>query len=230
MSEPPDDEAEQNDYEDEKERREAIREGMRPTDYAGRLFSATEADVREAETERPEGMLTTNQREYLIDPEYNPTEAQERQLQKRMRKRIRNAILDFSLLVRHIDDGEFQTLCRPHKGEQSGEGFERKIDGGMQSMIAFAYTASKQLAGVEFETFLLPAVRSTELRGGWLVSPLWILGPRSPAHTSIDDLPRRDELPHRRDPTVEDWRAVMEELRDGDDGTDPDPGEEGENV
>lgn len=66
--------------------------------------------MRPTDTDRPRGMLTSADREYLIadDPDFSEkTQAQKRY---RIRQRVFNAILDFTLLIEHLDEKDREQI------------------------------------------------------------------------------------------------------------------------
>lgn len=67
--------------------------------------------------ERPRGMLTDNDRKYLLGQKdfsgYETPKKVEQQQQYRIRKRLRNAIIDFALVAEKMSDAEVEQAFSP---------------------------------------------------------------------------------------------------------------------
>lgn len=64
-------------------------------------------------TERSRGMLTPSDREFLLGRKTDYTEHSKKQKRNRIRRRVRNAILDFSILFEHLEDRDRETVFNP---------------------------------------------------------------------------------------------------------------------
>lgn len=63
--------------------------------------------------DRPTGLLTTSRRNYLLgDSEIKPQTQRERNARAAIRERLENALLDFSLLMRDLDDRDIERALR----------------------------------------------------------------------------------------------------------------------
>lgn len=70
-------------------------------------------------SERNRGILTSNDREYLLGEREDIEGAYERKVRKRIRNRILNAIIDFWILDLCLDDEDLDQIFDPDRGKQS---------------------------------------------------------------------------------------------------------------
>ncbi|WP_132059342.1 hypothetical protein [Halorussus amylolyticus] len=63
--------------------------------------------------DRPRGILTPSDREFLLGRKTDYTEHSKKQKRNRIRHRIRNAILDFTILFEHLEDRDRETVFNP---------------------------------------------------------------------------------------------------------------------
>ncbi|WP_458209288.1 hypothetical protein [Haladaptatus sp. NG-SE-30] len=63
--------------------------------------------------DRDRGILTPSDREYLIGRKSDYTEHSKKQKRNRIRRRLRNAILDFTILFEHLEDRDRETVFNP---------------------------------------------------------------------------------------------------------------------
>ncbi|WP_137286550.1 hypothetical protein [Halorussus salinisoli] len=63
--------------------------------------------------DRGRGILTPSDREFLLERKTDYTEHSKKQKRNRIRRRIRNAILDFSILFEHLEDRDRETVFNP---------------------------------------------------------------------------------------------------------------------
>jgi len=71
-----------------------------------------------ASPDRPRGILTTSDREFLLGRKTDYTEHSKKQKRNRIRRRIRNAILDFTILFEYLDDRDRETVFDPEDDER----------------------------------------------------------------------------------------------------------------
>lgn len=71
-----------------------------------------------AAPDRPRGILTTSDREFLLGRKTDYTEHSKKQKRNRIRRRIRNAILDFTILFEYLDDRDRETVFDPEDDER----------------------------------------------------------------------------------------------------------------
>lgn len=64
-------------------------------------------------TERGRGILTPSDREFLLGRKTDYTEHSRKQKRNRIRRRVRNAILDFPILFDHLMDRDRETIFNP---------------------------------------------------------------------------------------------------------------------
>ena len=63
--------------------------------------------------DRGRGILTPSDREFLLERKTDYTEHSKKQKRNRIRRRLRNAILDFSILFEHLEDRDRETVFNP---------------------------------------------------------------------------------------------------------------------
>ena len=86
-----------------------------------------------ADPERPRGILTPSDREFLLGRKTDYTEHSRKQKRNRIRRRVRNAILDFSILFEHLEDRDRDTVFDPDAEDR--EAYTR----GITDMLAFLH-------------------------------------------------------------------------------------------
>ena len=105
------------------------------------------------DADRPRGMLSPADRQFLLGETEMTHDQSRRNAEARIRKRVTNAIEDFTLLVHTLKpkdrEGVFDTIDDP-----------AFVDG-LLSMLSFAYLGLKE-SGMDFESVLIPAVRRAE--------------------------------------------------------------------
>jgi hypothetical protein len=83
--------------------------------------------------DRDRGVLTPSDREFLLGRKTDYTEHSKKQKRNRIRRRIRNAILDFTILFDHLDDRDRETVFDPDDAER--DAYTR----GIVDMLAFLH-------------------------------------------------------------------------------------------
>ncbi|MFP9192809.1 hypothetical protein [Natronosalvus vescus] len=68
--------------------------------------------------DRERGILTPSDREFLLGRKTDYTDHSKKQKRNRIRRRIRNAILDFSIIFDHLDDRDRETVFDPEDEER----------------------------------------------------------------------------------------------------------------
>ena len=63
--------------------------------------------------DRGRGILTPSDREYLLGRKTDYTDHSKKQKRNRIRRRVRNAILDFTILFEHLEDRDRETVFNP---------------------------------------------------------------------------------------------------------------------
>lgn len=69
-------------------------------------------------TERERGILTPSDREFLLGRKTDYAEHSKVQKRNRIRQRIRNSILDFTILMEHLDDRDRENIFNPDAGDR----------------------------------------------------------------------------------------------------------------
>lgn len=62
--------------------------------------------------DRERGILTPSDREFLLERKTDYTEHSKKQKRNRIRRRVRNAILDFTILFEHLEDRDCESSTR----------------------------------------------------------------------------------------------------------------------
>jgi len=84
-------------------------------------------------SERGRGILTPSDREYLLGRKTDYTDHSKKQKRNRIRRRVRNAILDFSILFEHLEDRDRETVFDPD--DEDRDAYTR----GITDMLAFLH-------------------------------------------------------------------------------------------
>jgi succinate dehydrogenase flavin-adding protein (antitoxin of CptAB toxin-antitoxin module) len=69
-------------------------------------------------SDRSRGILTPSDRDFLLGRKTDYTEHSKKQKRNRIRRRVRNAILDFSILFEHLDDRDRETVFDPEDDQR----------------------------------------------------------------------------------------------------------------
>ncbi|MFC7008722.1 hypothetical protein [Halalkalicoccus salilacus] len=83
--------------------------------------------------DRDRGVLTPSDREFLLGRKTDYTDHSKKQKRNRIRRRVRNAILDFTILFDHLDDRDRETVFDPDDAER--DAYTR----GITDMLAFLH-------------------------------------------------------------------------------------------
>ena len=83
--------------------------------------------------ERGRGILTPSDREYLLGRKTDYTDHSKKQKRNRIRRRVRNAILDFTILFEHLEDRDRETVFNPD--DDAREAYTQ----GITDMLAFLH-------------------------------------------------------------------------------------------
>lgn len=83
--------------------------------------------------DRDRGVLTPSDREFLLGRKTDYTEHSKKQKRNRIRRRVRNAVLDFTILFEHLDDRDRETVFDPDDAER--DAYTR----GIVDMLAFLH-------------------------------------------------------------------------------------------
>ena len=76
-------------------------------------------------TDRERGILTPSDREFLVGTKTDYTDHSKKQKRNRIRRRLRNAILDFTILFEHLEDRDRETVFNPE--DDSREAYTQGI-------------------------------------------------------------------------------------------------------
>ncbi|MFC7198751.1 hypothetical protein [Halospeciosus flavus] len=83
--------------------------------------------------DRGRGVLTQSDREFLLGRKSDYTEQSRRQKRSRIRRRVRNAILDFSILFEHLDERDREMVFDPD------DDYREEYTRGITDMLAFLH-------------------------------------------------------------------------------------------
>ena len=98
----------------------------------------SEDDVPEAlrtaaDADRPRGILTPSDRDFLLERKTDYTEHSMKQKRNRIRRRVRNAVLDFSILFEYMEERDRETVFDPDDDERDA------YTQGITDMLAFLH-------------------------------------------------------------------------------------------
>ena len=110
------------------------------------------------ETDRPRGILSKHDRQYLLDPTYREelTAQSQRNVRARIRKRLRHALLDFYLLEQNLDERD----C-----DQVFSSIDEGLKEGIHSTLALLYRAAEK-DNQTFQTWLEGGLTHIDLEEG----------------------------------------------------------------
>ena len=122
------------------------------------------------DTERTRGIITSSDREYLLGHlDVEPQSQRERVIRGRIRERVRQALVDFSLLFRHLEDrdlhGIFDEESIPE--DRRPDTAPRPISLGAAHAVGLFYRDEPD----SFESFIEAAVELELREQGWLADP-----------------------------------------------------------
>jgi hypothetical protein len=83
--------------------------------------------------DRGRGILTPSDREFLLGRKTDYTEHSKKQKRNRIRRRIRNAILDFSIIFDHLEERDRETVFDPDDDQRD------EYTQGIVNMLAFLH-------------------------------------------------------------------------------------------
>ena len=83
--------------------------------------------------DRDRGILTPSDREFLLGRKTDYTEHSKKQKRNRIRRRLRNAILDFTILFEHLEERDRETVFNPDDDDR--DAYTR----GITDMLAFLH-------------------------------------------------------------------------------------------
>jgi len=86
-----------------------------------------------ADADRPRGILTPSDRDFLLGRKTDYTEHSKKQKRNRIRRRVRNAVLDFSILYECLEDRDRKTVFDPD--DEDREAYTQ----GITDMLAFLH-------------------------------------------------------------------------------------------
>ncbi|MFC4245663.1 hypothetical protein ACFOZ7_01355 [Natribaculum luteum] len=86
-----------------------------------------------ADSDRPRGILTPSDRDFLLGRKTDYTEHSKKQKRNRIRRRVRNAILDFSILFEYLEDRDRNTVFDPDDEDREA------LTQGITDVLAFLH-------------------------------------------------------------------------------------------
>jgi len=110
-----------------------------------------------ADADRPRGILTPSDRDFLLGRKTDYTEHSRKQKRNRIRRRIRNAILDFSILYECLEDRDRKTVFDPDDTDR--ESYTR----GITDMLGFLHLGTRGYH-TPFKDMLSEGVAKSEQR------------------------------------------------------------------
>ncbi|MFC6614062.1 hypothetical protein ACFQAS_03660 [Halopenitus salinus] len=110
-----------------------------------------------ADSDRARGILTPSDRDFLLGRKTDYTEHSKKQKRNRIRRRVRNAMIDFSILFECLESRDRETIFDPD--DEDREAYTQ----GIVDMLAFLHLGSKGYH-VPFERMLAEGVGKAEQR------------------------------------------------------------------
>ncbi|NHN49482.1 hypothetical protein G9464_18070 [Halostella sp. JP-L12] len=89
--------------------------------------------ARAADSDRPRGILTPSDRDFLLGRKTDYTEHSKKQKRNRIRRRVSNAMLDFSILFEYLEDRDRNTVFDPDDEDREA------LTQGITDMLAFLH-------------------------------------------------------------------------------------------
>ncbi|AHG01215.1 hypothetical protein HALLA_02235 (plasmid) [Halostagnicola larsenii XH-48] len=86
-----------------------------------------------ADADRPRGILTPSDRDFLLGRKTDYTDHSKKQKRNRIRRRVRNAVLDFSILFEYLEERDRNTVFDPDDDERDA------YTQGITDMLAFLH-------------------------------------------------------------------------------------------
>ncbi|MFC6718189.1 hypothetical protein ACFQGT_11170 [Natrialbaceae archaeon GCM10025810] len=86
-----------------------------------------------ADSDRPRGILTPSDRDFLLGRKTDYTEHSKKQKRNRIRRRVRNAVLDFSILFEYLEDRDRNTVFDPDDEDREA------LTQGITDVLAFLH-------------------------------------------------------------------------------------------
>lgn len=86
-----------------------------------------------ADSDRPRGILTPSDRDFLLGRKTDYTDHSKKQKRNRIRRRVRNAMLDFSILFEYMEERDRETVFDPDAGDRDA------YTQGITDMLAFLH-------------------------------------------------------------------------------------------
>ncbi|MDQ2049474.1 hypothetical protein RBH26_03155 [Natronolimnohabitans sp. A-GB9] len=90
-----------------------------------------------ADSDRPRGILTPSDRDFLLGRKTDYTDHSKKQKRNRIRRRVRNAILDFSILFEYMEERDRETVFDPDDEERDA------YTQGITDMLAFLHLGTR---------------------------------------------------------------------------------------
>ena len=89
--------------------------------------------ARAADSDRPRGVLTPSDRDFLLGRKTDYTEHSKKQKRNRIRRRVSNAMLDFSILFEYLEERDRNTVFDPDDEDREA------LTQGITDMLAFLH-------------------------------------------------------------------------------------------
>ena len=86
-----------------------------------------------ADSDRPRGILTPSDRDFLLGRKTDYTDHSKKQKRNRIRRRVRNAVLDFSILFEYMEERDRETVFDPNAQDRDA------YTQGITDMLAFLH-------------------------------------------------------------------------------------------
>lgn len=113
--------------------------------------------------DRGRGVLNQRQREYLLgESDIEEKSPAERAIRQDIRENLRNAIMDFPILLNELEDRDLDRAFHPNTPKRR---WSDKVTNSVSSLVGIAYLSDEAV----FETKAKQGIAAAERRKGWEV-------------------------------------------------------------
>lgn len=115
-------------------------------------------------TDRGRGVLNQRQREYLLgESDIETKSPAERAIRQDIRENLRNAILDFPILLEHLEDRDLKQVLQANTLLNGADIVYNDVSKAVPSGVGLLYLDDEEV----FETRVQSGIKRAEIRKGW---------------------------------------------------------------